>query len=63
MSNSNVCDVLERAKLVFVERPAAARKSNTSATASLLSGLRCKSQILMESMQPPTCPSQCAAKA
>ena len=42
MSNSNVRNALERAKLVFVERPAAARKSNTSATASLISGLRCE---------------------
>jgi len=42
MPNSNVRDALERAKLVFVERLAAPRKSNTSATASFISGLLCE---------------------
>ena len=40
MSTSNVRDALKSAKLVLVEGPAAARKSITSATASLISGLR-----------------------
>ena len=42
MSTSNVRDALESAKLVFVEGPAAACKSINSATASLISGLRCE---------------------
>ena len=42
MSSTEVRDSIERAKLVFAERPAAARKANVSATASLIGGLRCE---------------------
>jgi uncharacterized OsmC-like protein len=41
MSSSSIRDALERAKLVFAERPAVARKANASATAVLVGGLRC----------------------
>jgi len=42
MSNIDVRNAIERAKLVFAERPAAARKANASATALLIGGLRCE---------------------
>ena len=42
MSSTNVRDAIERAKHVFTERPAAARKANASATALLVGGLRCE---------------------
>ena len=42
MPNTSVREAIERAKRVFAERPAAARKANVSATAVLGSGLRCE---------------------
>lgn len=40
MSNTSVSEAIERAKAVFVERPAFARKANPSANAILNDGLR-----------------------
>lgn len=41
MSNLRVRESLERARQIFLERPAAARKPNASATAVWRDGLRC----------------------
>jgi len=40
MSDTRISEAIERAKAVFVERPAVARKANPSATAILNDGLR-----------------------
>jgi len=42
MSNARVRESLERLHRVFLERPAAARKSNPPATATWQNGLRCE---------------------
>ena len=42
MSNLRARDALERAHALFLERPSAARKPNSSATASWREGLRCE---------------------
>src|SRR5262245_66497119 len=42
MSNSRVRDSLERLHRVFLERPAAAKKSNPPASATWQNGLRCE---------------------
>lgn len=41
MPDVHIREALERAKGLFAERPTAARKSNASATAVLVEGLRC----------------------
>ena len=41
MPDAHIREALERAKGLFAERPTAARKSNASATAVLIEGLRC----------------------
>jgi uncharacterized OsmC-like protein len=41
MPDVHIREALERAKGLFAERPTAARKSNASATAVLIEGLRC----------------------
>lgn len=42
MTDTAIREALERAKRVYTERPASARKANPSATAVLVDGLRCE---------------------
>ena len=55
MSNSRVRESLERLHRVFLERPAAAKKSNPPATATWQNGLRCEVTGITGRRSSPTC--------